>query len=85
MTMSSGGNLTQWFAWVLMVLTGAMNRKGGAWFHPGFLNPVEKFDLPIMDPWTPGPTTRPDVLGVIGDWPCAVLPAGDRRPAISVR
>lgn len=74
-TMSAGCNLTQWFAWVLMVLTGAMNRKGGAWFHPGFLSQFEKFELPIMDSWTPGPTTRPDVLGIIGDWPCAVLPA----------
>jgi anaerobic selenocysteine-containing dehydrogenase len=73
-TMSTGCSLTQWFAWVLMVLTGAMNRKGGAWFHPGFLNPAEKFELPIMDSFTPGPTTRPDVLGLIGDWPCAVLP-----------
>ena len=73
-TMSAGGNLTQWFAWVLMVLTGAMNRKGGAWFHPGFLSQFEKMELPNMDPWTPGPTTRPDVLGIVGDWPCAVLP-----------
>ena len=74
-TMSAGCNLTQWFAWVLMVLTGAMNRKGGAWFHPGFLSQFENFELPVMDAWTPGPTTRPDVLGIIGDWPCAVLPA----------
>ena len=74
-TMSVGCSLTQWFAWVLMVLTGAMNRRGGAWFHPGFLNPAEKFELPIMDSFTPGPTTRPDVSGIIGDWPCAVLPA----------
>lgn len=73
-TMSSGCNLTQWFAWVIMVLTGAMNRKGGAWFHPGFLAQFENFELPLMEPWTPGPTTRPDVSGIIGDWPCAVLP-----------
>src|SRR5262245_34506932 len=74
-TMSAGCNLTQWFAWLLMVLTGAMNRKGGAWFHPGFLNQFEKFPLPLMESWTPGPKTRPDVLGMIGDWPCALLPA----------
>jgi anaerobic selenocysteine-containing dehydrogenase len=73
-TMSAGANLTQWFAWLLMILTGAMNRKGGAWFHPGFLTPCENFELPVLDPWTPGPKTRPDVIGVIGDWPCAVLP-----------
>jgi len=30
--------------------------------------------LPETDPWTPGSNVRPDVQGVIGDWPCAVLP-----------
>ena len=73
-TMSSGCNLTQWLAWVLMIVTGSMNRKGGTWFHPGFLTPFESFELPEMDPWTPGPKTRPDVIDVLGDWPCAVLP-----------
>ncbi len=73
-TMSVGCNLTQWLGWVLMILTGSMNRKGGAWFHPGFLMPYESFELPEIDPWTPGSKTRPEVPGVIGDWPCAVLP-----------
>jgi anaerobic selenocysteine-containing dehydrogenase len=65
---------TQWLAWVLMILTGSMNRKGGTWFHPGFLMPFDSFELPDMDAWTPGPKTRPEVLDVLGDWPCAVLP-----------
>ncbi|TGD76127.1 molybdopterin oxidoreductase [Mangrovimicrobium sediminis] len=73
-TMSTGCNLTQWFAWLLMVLTGAMNNRGGTWFHPSFLHPYENFELPEMDPWTPGAKTRPDALGILGDWPCAVLP-----------
>jgi len=86
-TMSAGCNLTQWFAWVLMILTGAMNRKGGTWFHPGFLHRFETFEMPNADAWTPGPTTRPDVLGIVGDWPCAVLPdeieAGNIRALIN--
>ena len=74
-TMSAGCNLTQWFAWVLMILTGAMNQKGGVWFHPGFLRPFEKFEPPVIDgSWTRGPTTRPEISGIVGDWPCAVLP-----------
>ncbi len=73
-TMSSGCNLTQWLAWVLMILTGSMNRVGGTWFHPGFLTPFDAFDLPEMDAWTPGSKTRPEVDGILGDWPCAVLP-----------
>lgn len=74
-TMSAGGNLTQWFAWLVMILTGSMNERGGAWFHPGFLRPYENWELPILDTvFTPGPNVRPDVKGIVGDWPCAVLP-----------
>lgn len=74
-TMSSGCNLTQWFAWLIMILTGSMNQKGGTWFHPGALFPFEKFELPLLDSaFTPGSNVRPDVKGICGDWPCAVLP-----------
>ncbi|MEO5586160.1 MAG: molybdopterin-dependent oxidoreductase, partial [Novosphingobium sp.] len=74
-TMSASANLTQFFAWTIMVLTGSMNETGGAWFHPGVIHQFENFELPIMDsPFTPGPPTRPDVQGIMGEWPCAVLP-----------
>jgi anaerobic selenocysteine-containing dehydrogenase len=73
-TMSAGANLTQWFAWLIMVLTGSMNEKGGAWFHPSFLRPYEDWELPDFPALTPGSNVRPDVKGVMGDWPCAVLP-----------
>ena len=73
-TMSAGANLTQWLAWVIMALTGSMNEKGGAWFHPGFLKPYEDWELPVFPALTPGSNVRPDVQGVMGDWPCAVLP-----------
>jgi anaerobic selenocysteine-containing dehydrogenase len=74
-TMSTGANLTQWFAWVIMVLTGAMNQKGGAWFHPGFLAQFESFELPVLESaFTPGSNVRPEIKGILNDWPCAVLP-----------
>lgn len=74
-TMSSGCNLTQWFAWLIMILTGAMNEKGGAWFHPGFIYQFESFELPLLESaFTPGSNVRPDVKGILNDWPCAVLP-----------
>jgi anaerobic selenocysteine-containing dehydrogenase len=75
--MSPGANLTVWFAWLIMILTGSMNVKGGLWIHPGFLFPFEKFvdHLPLLETaFTPGSNTRPDVKGILGDWPCAVLP-----------
>jgi anaerobic selenocysteine-containing dehydrogenase len=74
-TMSAGCNMTQWFAWLIMILTGAMNRKGGAWFHPSCIYQFENFELPVAEnAFTPGSKTRPDVKGLLGEWPCAVLP-----------
>jgi anaerobic selenocysteine-containing dehydrogenase len=87
-TMSSSANITQWLSWVLMILTGMMNRKGGAWFHPGFITQFDSFQLPIVDnPFSPGAPTMPEVSGIIGDWPCAVLPgeiaAGNIRALVN--
>jgi anaerobic selenocysteine-containing dehydrogenase len=74
-TMASSANITQWLSWVLMILTGMMNRKGGVWFHPGFITQFDSFELPILDnPFSPGAPTMPQVSGIIGDWPCAALP-----------
>lgn len=73
--MSTGMNITQWLSWVLMILTGRMNRPGGLWFHPGFVNRFDEMELPVLDsPLTPGPPSRPELSGIIGDMPCAALP-----------
>ncbi|KWX67472.1 molybdopterin-dependent oxidoreductase [Mycobacterium sp. NAZ190054] len=87
------GNVTQWLAWVLMILTGAMNRPGGTWFHPGFAYQIETFGdlLPVTPPegsFGPGPRSRPEAQAFINEWPCAVLPdeiaAGNIRALINV-
>lgn len=75
-TMSASANVTQWLAWVLMILTDSMNRPGGVWFHPGFSHQLEAFDLPVLPPdalFGPGPHSRPDAHSFLGEWPCAVL------------
>lgn len=87
------GNVTQWLAWVLMILTGAMNRPGGTWFHPGFAYQLEAFGeflpvTPIEGAFGPGPRSRPEAQAFINEWPCAVLPdeiaAGNIRALINV-
>ena len=87
------GNVTQWLAWVLMILTGAMNRPGGTWFHPGFAYQLEAFGeflpiTPIEGSFGPGPSSRPEAQAFINEWPCAVLPdeiaAGNIRALINV-
>jgi len=87
------GNVTQWLAWVLMILTGAMNRPGGTWFHPGFAYQLEAFGeflpiTPIDGAFGAGPASRPEAQAFINEWPCAVLPdevaAGNIRALINV-
>ena len=76
-TMSASANVTQWLAWVLMIVTGSMNRPGGMWFHPGFAHQLETFELPVSSAggglFGPGPSTRPESQSFLGEWPCAVL------------
>jgi anaerobic selenocysteine-containing dehydrogenase len=70
------GNVTAWLAWALMIVTGAMNRPGGVWFHPGFNLQFDSFELPVMAPeaiFGPGPPSRPDTQAFLGEWPCAAL------------
>ena len=88
-SMSVSANLTQWFAWVLMILTGTMNQKGGCWFHPGFITQFDSFELPLLDnPFTPGAPSMPQVSGLVGEWPCAALAgeidAGNIRALINL-
>jgi anaerobic selenocysteine-containing dehydrogenase len=75
-TMAASANVTQWLAWVLMILTDSMNRPGGYWFHPGFGHQLEAFQLPVSPPegsFGPGPASRPETHAFLGEWPCAVL------------
>jgi anaerobic selenocysteine-containing dehydrogenase len=75
-TMAASANVTQWLAWVVMILTDSMNRPGGFWFHPGFAHQLESFELPLSPPdgsFGPGPASRPETHAFLGEWPCAVL------------
>jgi anaerobic selenocysteine-containing dehydrogenase len=74
---AANGNVTAWLSWALMVVTGAMNRPGGVWFHPGFNLQFDSFELPVLPPeavFGPGPRSRPDTQAFLGEWPCAALP-----------
>jgi anaerobic selenocysteine-containing dehydrogenase len=90
-TMSASANVTQWLAWVLMIVTDSMNRPGGVWFHPGFGRALEQSPLPVIPPdglFGPGPRTRPGSHSFLGEWPCAVLPdeirAGNIRAVLNL-
>ena len=76
-TMAPSANVTAWLSWVVPIITGAMNRPGGMWFHPGFAHQFESFELPVMAPdalFGPGPRSRPETQSFLGEWPCAAIP-----------
>ncbi len=50
---------------------------GGVWFHPGFMERLDDFELPISPPSGlrgPGPASRPDLVRYLGEYPCAAVP-----------
>jgi anaerobic selenocysteine-containing dehydrogenase len=75
-TMSASANVTQWLAWALMAVTGALNRPGGYWFHPGYWYQLETFELPVSaaeGTFGAGPSSRPETRSMLDEWPCAAL------------
>jgi len=72
-------------------VTGAMNRPGGVWFHPGFNMQFDAFELRVLPPeaiFGPGPASRPETQAFLGEWPCAVIPdeiaAGNMRAFLNL-
>jgi anaerobic selenocysteine-containing dehydrogenase len=74
-TMSIAGNLTEWLAWALMVMTDSFDQPGGMWFNPGLFLRLDRFDvLPPVGPPAPGPPSRPDIPRSGGEWPASLIP-----------
>lgn len=69
--------LTEWLRWVLLVVTGSLDRPGGMWFNPGWMVAVEQRDrwepAPPEGRVEPGPASRPDLPRLFGQNPCAAL------------
>ncbi|MDO8363504.1 MAG: molybdopterin-dependent oxidoreductase [Actinomycetota bacterium] len=74
-TMSPAGNLVEWFAWALMILTGSFDQPGGMWFNPGYMSRVDRRDrLPTARLGEPGAPSRPDIERLMGEWPASLIP-----------
>jgi len=90
-SMSRAANVTQWLSWALMIVTGSLDREGGAWINPGFLAQVDRQEIVPAPPegWRmPGPRSRPELLTVTGEYPAAAIPdeieAGHLRAIINL-
>ena len=78
LSMAREANVAQWLSWALMIITGSLDREGGAWINPGFLRQLDRMDIPGAPPegWRlPGPKSRPELCTVLGEYPAAALPS----------
>jgi anaerobic selenocysteine-containing dehydrogenase len=90
-TMSRECNVISWLSWALMIVTGSMDREGGAWFNPGLLTGLDRLDIPaapLGGSRGSGPASRPELRSILGEYPCAALAdeieAGNLRALINL-
>jgi anaerobic selenocysteine-containing dehydrogenase len=74
-TMADTGNVTEWLAYALQIVTGSFERPGGRWFNHGATVDPDRAP-PAPDPgFGPGPRSHPHLPRSNAQFPCAVLPA----------
>ncbi len=73
-TMSSDGVVAEWLRWVLLILTGSLDRAGGMRFNRGAVNRLRppRGERPPRAP-QPGPATRPELPRVVGQLPAVAM------------
>ena len=70
-TMARDGVVVEWLRWVILVLTGSLDRPGGMRFNRGAVNRLRP---PCGErPVPPGPRSRPDLPRVAGQVPSVAL------------
>ena len=72
-SMAPAANLTQWLSIALLAVTGSLERPGGVWFNPGFVQGLDKRPG-IPDPGPePGPPSRPELPRQGGEYPSITM------------
>ena len=69
--------LTEWLRWVVLIVTGSLDRRGGMWFNPGWMYPLERQTQwqhsPPAGLMGPGPKSRPELPSVFGQRPAIAI------------
>ena len=71
-TMATDGILVEWLRWVLLILSGSLDRPGGMSFHRGSINRLRPPRSPRR-PARPGPASRPELPRMAGQPPAVAL------------
>ena len=69
-TMARDGVLVEWLRWVLLILTGSLDRPGGMRFNRGA---VQRLRPPKAVTPGPGPRSRPELRRIAGQLPAVAL------------
>ncbi|MGD9809850.1 MAG: molybdopterin-dependent oxidoreductase [Sphingobium sp.] len=72
-SMGRNANATTLLHWALHAVTGSLDRKGGAYFNPGFARNFSEHGWQPMNTTGPGPASRPDLPSRLGEYPCAAI------------
>jgi anaerobic selenocysteine-containing dehydrogenase len=79
-TMSRDGVVAEWLRWVLLIVTGSVDREGGMRCNQGWLFPLDERTWPERDASDegtthpePGPASRPELRRWLGQYPCVAL------------
>jgi anaerobic selenocysteine-containing dehydrogenase len=73
-TMTPAANVTEWLAWVLQIITGSLDRRGGSVFNPGFFQRADRRRPRAAEGMSPGPASRPELAGRFGEHPAIAIP-----------
>ena len=72
-SMAPAANLTQWLSVALLAVTGSLERPGGVWFNPGFVQGLDRRPgTPDPGP-EPGPASRPELPRQGGEYPSITM------------
>ncbi|UDY35815.1 molybdopterin-containing oxidoreductase family protein [Dermatobacter hominis] len=74
--MAGSGNLSEWLAWCLLLLTDSVDRPGGMWCNPTLTYERDRaggIRAEPIDDGGPGPASRPDLPRFFAEHPCAAL------------
>jgi anaerobic selenocysteine-containing dehydrogenase len=89
-TMGAQANVAEWFAAVLMLVTGSFDQLGGMWCNPGLLARLDEagIDARRSKPAQAGPPSRPELPRRFGQYPCVAMAdeieAGNLRALLSL-
>ena len=73
-TMGRDGILVEWLRWVLLILSGSLDRPGGMRFQDGPLGRLRPPRAPgSRTESVPGPRSRPELVRVVGQVPAVAL------------